>query len=153
MAAPIAYFISLETPGRSAAASGALAVVRRVAIIAVMRIVAVIHVAAEFIGTVKPWANADESASVKPFWTVVAIGCAAIRLGVIVTVRTRRFNSNTEADLSLSLGRTCRDEECGSSSKRKKHKLFHELSWQWLRPLSFSQHSESIWLFCLNLSY
>jgi hypothetical protein len=94
----------------------------------------------------KPRANADEPAAVKPLRAVVAIGRAAIGRGVIVTVGTSWFdsNSNAKADLSLRLWCTRRDEECGGSGERKKHILVHELSSQLLRLLSFSSIFMSI---------
>jgi hypothetical protein len=92
----------------------------------------------------KPRANANEPAPVKPFRTVVAIRRAAVWFGVIVSIGACRFNTNTEADLRLRAGCTRRDEECGGRGKRKKHILVHELSSQLLRFLSFSSIFMSI---------
>jgi hypothetical protein len=104
------------------------------------RIEAVIHMAIEVGWAMKPRANADEPATVKPFRTVVAIGSASIGRGIVVTIGTSWFdsNSNAKADLRLCLGRTCRDEECGGSGERKKHIPIHDFSSQLLKPLSFS---------------
>jgi hypothetical protein len=68
MALSIARLISLEVGKRMIAAGG------QRACIAVMRIEAVIHVTEEAMGTMEPWAGADEDAADEPVRPVIAIG-------------------------------------------------------------------------------
>jgi hypothetical protein len=130
MTASVALLISLEMLGRSASASGTLAIIWNAAIITTTRIKVIIHMTIEVSRTMKPGANTNEPAAMKPFRAVVAIGRASIGCGVIVTVRTSWLdsNSNAKADLRMCLWRTCRDEECGGCGERKKHILIHDLS-------------------------
>jgi hypothetical protein len=115
VATPIAHFISLEPPGSLAPFCASLAVVRSVATVAVLWIEAVIYMAVKVIGAMKPGANADECASMEPFWSVIAIRSTAIRSVVIVTIGTYRGDSDADADLSRCLGSTCRNQECSNS--------------------------------------
>jgi hypothetical protein len=128
MAASIALFVSLEVLRDSTSACGALAVFWHVAIVAMLRIEAIINMAAEFIGTVKPWADTNKGAAMKPLRTVVAIGGTAIRRVVIVTIGARRGDSNVDAQLGLCPGSACRNEDRSNSDQYKKRGLIHEFS-------------------------
>jgi hypothetical protein len=104
VAASIAHFVPFEvraihTLGRL----GFLAALRHRALVAVLRMVAVIDVALELISAMKPRAGANEDFSVKPFRTVVAGGGAVIRSDVIITIGAFRGYPDVEADLSLCL--------------------------------------------------
>ena len=68
MALSIARLISLEMGERMVVAGGQRADV------AVMGIEAVIHVTEEAMGTMEPWAGADEDAADEPVRPVIAIG-------------------------------------------------------------------------------
>ena len=60
----------------------------------------------EVIWAMKPWASANENSTRKPFRPVVAVGSAAIRRSVIVTVGAvgRRSNADADADLRPYFG-------------------------------------------------
>ena len=70
----------------------------------VVRMKAVVHVAGEVGWSVKPRASADEEAPRKPFRTIVTVGRAVIRCGVIVSIWAVRSDTNVHADLSLHFG-------------------------------------------------
>lgn len=88
----------------------------RWAIIAVLRMETVIHVAAEIVGAMKPRARANENFAVKPFRTVVAGRSTVVRSDVIVAVRTIGSRANDDADLSFCFGGGSRDTECSNSA-------------------------------------
>ena len=75
------------------------------ALITVLWMEAVIHVAVEPGGAVKPRACANKDATVKPFRTVVPRWGTRVRSHVIVSVGTFRRHSNFDADLSFCHGR------------------------------------------------
>lgn len=106
VAAPIAHFISLKVSGGHGLPCGPLAIVRETAIVAVLTIVPVGHMAIKIIRAIKPRDSADEDAPTEPFRAVVAVWGASIRTVVIVAVRTFRSDSdaNIETDLSRCLG-------------------------------------------------
>ena len=58
------------------------------AMIAVARIIVIVHIAVEAMRTAEPWASTDEDAAGKPLRSVVAIGSAIIGGVVIVAVGT-----------------------------------------------------------------
>jgi hypothetical protein len=75
-------------------------------VVTVMRIVTVIDVAVEAAGTVEPGASADEDPADEPIRPVVAIGSAAIRGVVEVSVGAHRGYPNVDRDLSWCRGQT-----------------------------------------------
>jgi hypothetical protein len=64
----------------------------------------------------KPWAGANKAVPVKPLWTIVASGSAAIRSHVIITIGTVRGYSDVDADLSLCFGGGSGEAESSNSS-------------------------------------
>jgi len=86
------------------------------AVIAMLRMETVIYVASEVVSAVKPWANANEDATGKPFRAVVAVGGAVVRSNVVVTVGTFRRNSNVDGYLSLCFGSSCHEADRSNSS-------------------------------------
>jgi hypothetical protein len=117
VAAPIAHFISLKV-GDSVHAFrrlGSLTTLRRGAFIAVFGMISIIYVALELFRAMKPGARANEGSARKPLGTVVAVGSAAVRRGVIVSVGTFRGYSDVDPDLSFCSGGVSRDAEGGNS--------------------------------------
>jgi hypothetical protein len=92
---------------------------------------AVIYMAREFLGAMKPRSSADEDASVKPFRAVVACGSTVIRSDVIVTIRAVRGNADLDADLRLCVGRGSREADGTNGAQKYKCKYAHKL----LHPL------------------
>jgi hypothetical protein len=76
----------------------------------------VVYVAVELIGAVKPWADANEHASGKPFRTVVAIRGACIRGNVVITVGAVGSYSDADFDLRLCFGRRSREPDYHNGS-------------------------------------
>src|ERR1700733_7005911 len=72
------------------------------AVIPVVRIVAVVHVAVKAARTVKPGAGPDEDPSYPPVGPVVAVGSAVVRSIVKISVGADRRHSNIDADVNLS---------------------------------------------------
>src|SRR5580700_8746628 len=66
--------------------------------ITVMRIVAIVYVAIETVGSVEPGSSTDKDAAVEPSRSVVAIGRAVIRRIVEIAVRTVRLRTNVDTD-------------------------------------------------------
>jgi hypothetical protein len=117
MAAPITYFIPFEMGHVLGMRCGLVfvATLWRRASIAVFRVIIVIYVATEVIAAMKPWTGTDEDTTGKPFRTVVAGGSAAIRRGVIVSVRTFGGDSNVNADPSLCIRSGYHEANCGNA--------------------------------------
>jgi hypothetical protein len=80
----------------------------------------IIYVTLEFVRALKPRAGTNEDTPGKPFWTVVARGSTAVRSGVIVTIRTFRSYSDSDADLSLSFGGSRHEADSSNSRYREK---------------------------------
>jgi hypothetical protein len=74
-------------------------------VIAIARIIGVIHVAVEVRGTVEPTTGTDEDAAVEPLRTVVTIGSAVIWGIVIVAIRAGRGSTDVDTNRYLSLCR------------------------------------------------
>jgi hypothetical protein len=100
VAAAVAHFITFEVRNLIDAPVrlGFLAALRSGAAVAVVRMVTVVYVALKIFRAVKPRARADKGAAGKPFRTVIAVGSAAIRSGVVITVGTFRSDSDFEPD-------------------------------------------------------
>jgi len=117
VAASIAHFVPFETPGidalfryRFLTSSG------HWAFITVLRMETVIYIAMELGSAMKPWADTNEDAATKPFWTVVARRGTRIRRNVIVTIGTLRCDPDFDADLSLCIGGGSREADCSNRS-------------------------------------
>jgi hypothetical protein len=111
MAASVTHFVAFEVGGIDTLGRFRfLADFRHGSLIAVLRMETIIHVAPEVGRAVKPWADANEDAVVKPFRTVVAGGSTGVGSNVIVTVRT--FGGYSDVDGNLSLGQA----SCGGGS-------------------------------------
>ena len=115
VATSIPFFVSIEvrfidTLGRV----GFLTTVRHRPLVTMLRMVGVIHLAAESAGTMKPGACADEGIPVKPFGAIVARGSAALGSGVVVTVRTLGGQGDIAADLSVRCGHGCQERASGN---------------------------------------
>lgn len=97
-----------------------LAFIRKRSLIPMSGVVAVIDVAGEASGTVKPGAGSDEYASYEPIGTIVPIGGTVIRGIVKVTVGADRRDSdiNTDRNLSPRCGH-CARQQNGQSSQSK----------------------------------
>jgi hypothetical protein len=100
----IAHFVAFEVGNvidgvnRSFAAGGPWTVR------AGLNVETIIYVAVEAFGTVKPGANADENATSKPLWSVVAVGSALVRGIVIIAVRADGGGADINFDLGLRFG-------------------------------------------------
>jgi hypothetical protein len=103
VAAPVPHFIPFEVGNLidTLCGLGSLAALWSWAFVAMFGMITVIYVAAEVIRAMKPRASTNEDAAAKPFRAVVAVRSAAIGIGVIVSVRTIRGDSDGDADLSL----------------------------------------------------
>src|SRR5580658_10020077 len=96
MASSIARFVPAES------VEGVLATGWQGTAIAVMRIVAIVYVAIETVGSVEPGSGTDEDAAVESIRSVVAIGRAVIRRVVEIAIGTVRLGTNVDADADLS---------------------------------------------------
>jgi hypothetical protein len=76
-----------------------LAGMRVLAVISVVGVIVSIDGAVEVLGTVEPWAGADEDSAGKPLWAIVAVGRAVIWRNGIVAVRACRGDANSYSDL------------------------------------------------------
>jgi hypothetical protein len=101
--ASVAHFVAFEVVNliEMLVGIGSLATGWPGAGISVLGMEVVVYVAVETCGTVKPRASADEDATGKPLWAVVAIGGAVVGRGVIIAVRA--FGRDADVDLYLSL--------------------------------------------------
>jgi hypothetical protein len=114
VATPVAHFISFKICHfiNTLRRLGFLADLWRWALIAVIRMKAVIYVTPEIVRAVKPRASANEYTAGEPLRAVVAVGRAAIWCGVIVTIGTVRGDAD-DTDLSRCFGSG--DREANSS--------------------------------------
>jgi len=83
--------------------------------VAVIRMEMVVDVSAEVFVSLKPRADADEYAVVKPLRTIVAVGRTGVRGNVVLTIRAIGRYPDPDADLSL-----CRrhGSQAGSGNNR-----------------------------------
>ena len=123
VAAPITIFISFEVRDlvETIALRSFLAALRSCASIAVIGMITVVYVAAKVVRAMKPGAAADEYTARKPFWSVVSVGSAVIRSGVIVAVRAIGRSANLHGNLSRCFGSGC--HQAASSNSREQNKL------------------------------
>src|SRR5580692_6563332 len=89
---------------------------------------AVIYVALEVVGTMKPRACANKDATSKPFRAIVAIRGATIGSGVIVAIGTMRGGPDLDVNLGLYFGSGDRNADCPNRSKGKRCEYLHEFS-------------------------
>ena len=75
----------------------AISAAREISVIAVMRVKAIIHMAAPAATTVEPRACPDEDAVREPLWTVIAIGSAIVGGVIIIAVGADGRRSNVDA--------------------------------------------------------
>ena len=95
VAISVAGFISLEVGEWRGSASGQRAVV------SVVGVVAIIDVAVEAMGTVKPGAGSDEETTVEPIGAVVAVRSAIVGGIVEIAVGADRGGAKVDADRDL----------------------------------------------------
>src|ERR1700728_1827101 len=88
---------------------------RQWAVIAVIRVEAVVHVAVETFRPVKPRTSAHENASGKPFWPVVTGRSAIVGSDVVVTIGTLGCYSDVDADAHLRVDPWGEGREAASS--------------------------------------
>ena len=106
MTVTIPHFISFEVRDlvETAASLRMIAAGRVRAVITVIGVESVIHMAVEPFGAVKPWAHADEDAARKPVRAVIAVGSAIVRRRVVIAVGADRGYADFDSDLSLHFG-------------------------------------------------
>ena len=106
MATAVAHFVAFEVRRiHSPSWLRSFTTCRHGALVAVVRVKTVIHVADEIAPAMKPRASANEDAATKPFRPIVSSRGAGIRSDIIVTIGTLRSDSDFDADLSLRLGK------------------------------------------------
>jgi hypothetical protein len=135
VAVPVVHFISLELLRGSPLRCWLIANLGLWAVISVLRVKAVIHLALKVVGAMKPRTRANEGAGIKPLRTKVSVGSTVIRGVVIVTVGTIGGGSYIDGDLSRSLESAMCHGEYGNSGYREKLDPVHEFSSQSLGPL------------------
>ena len=114
IAVPVTRFVGLEM------IEGGRTPFRQRSVVAVTRVITVIHMTDPACRPVKPGACTNKHAAGKPIGAVVAVGSAVIRSVIKVTVRTDRRDSNIDGYL-----RRC--DRCAAqthSSKSRKSKNF-----------------------------
>lgn len=121
VAAAVARFIAFEVlrAFRVHVRAGFLVAAGRGALIAVVRIIMVIHGAMKIVRTVKPRASSDEDAPDEPFRTVIAVGSASVRRIVEIAVRTNGSRADTYGDLRLSFRSRKREADSSQSSQQE----------------------------------
>jgi hypothetical protein len=103
MAVSIAHFVAFEMLSVDMPV-GFFTHFRRRTLVAVVRMETVVYVAPESLGAMKPRADADEDAVVKPLGAIVAVRGTGIRSNVIVTVGAIRGNTDVDGDLGFCFG-------------------------------------------------
>jgi hypothetical protein len=127
----IAHFVSFEvslidTPRRV----GSFAAARHWTSVAVVWMEAIVYIAVEISGSMKPWANANEYTSSEPFRAVVARWGAVIRRHVVVAVGTNRCYADVDADAYLRIRswRGRRETACGNDQCQRKCGSMHKFT-------------------------
>ena len=100
VALAVAAFVGLECGVRSLG----WAMLRRVALVAVLGIVVVVHVAVEVGRAVKPFAGANEASAREPLRTIVAVRSAVVGSVVVVAVRAGGFSTDADINLCVRYG-------------------------------------------------
>ena len=96
---PVTRFISLEV------IKGGSSARRKRPVIAVTRIVPVVHVAHPSRRTVEPWSSTDEDSSHEPVGAVITVRRAVVRGVIEVTIRTNRRCADADRHLCRRNGR------------------------------------------------
>src|ERR1700739_2256836 len=91
--------VELVLPARMPASVGMFAARRKGTVVSKARIVVVIDVSVESLGSMEPWPGAKKHAACKPLGTVVAKRRAPVRRVIVVTVGANRGHSDADADL------------------------------------------------------
>jgi hypothetical protein len=113
VALPVTGFVAVEVIEPLFTASGERAV------ITVVRVETVVHVAIEPMWPMKPGAGSDEHATVEPIRPVISVRSAVVR--GVVKIAIRAYGSNPDADRDLrrrNLGRAQERHAYGRDSKR-----------------------------------
>ena len=69
--------------------------------------VAIVDVAMEVLRAAKPWTGTDKDAVGKPLGSVIAVGSATIRRGIVIAIGTSGGYTDANTDLGLRSGSTC----------------------------------------------
>lgn len=104
MAPAVALLVALEmlhVPCRVSVVR-VLAAARQMALVPVMRIEVVVHMAVEVPRPVEPWSRADKHAAIEPFRPVIAVWSAVVGRVIEVPVRAHRGRPDVDADADLS---------------------------------------------------
>jgi hypothetical protein len=103
VAAPIARFICLKVGNliKVPIGIGSVARVRSWPMVSVLGMEMVIHMTMEAFRSVEPWPGADENSAGKPFRAIVAIGGTCVWWNIVVSIRTRRRDTDVDAHLSF----------------------------------------------------
>ena len=118
VSATITDFIALEA--LEVGGMRGLAVGGHRAMVAMLRIKAIVYMAVEGGGTVEPRASTDEDTAVEPFRTVVTVGSAVVGSVIVIPVRAAGFRTDVDAYGDLGT-RDGRDAEKGDSNSRSKN--------------------------------
>jgi len=103
MATTVPLFVPSEG-GRRGGRSGMIARMRHSALVAMVRIKAIVHGAMKVGWTVEPGADPDEGTACEPLRPIVAVRGAGVRWIVKVAIGTNRGYTDIDADLRLNLG-------------------------------------------------
>src|ERR1700685_1631688 len=124
---PVMHFVALEVRNlvEVICRIGLVPFVWCGALIAMLWVEAVVYVAMEVVGTVKPRAGADEDAASKPLRAVIAIRGAGIWCVIVVAVWAIRRYANVDADLGCSLWRCRGETKCGNRCRNENAESFH----------------------------
>jgi hypothetical protein len=129
VAVAIAPLVSVEVLGGTMPpVMRPVAMMRIFTVVAVIRPVAVVDIAVEVFGAVKPWAGADKDAVGKPLRAVIAVGSATVRRGIVVTIRTSGRYTDANADLGLGWGSTCCNAETSDGGQSEKFHSTHKFT-------------------------
>jgi hypothetical protein len=112
VAASITHLVSVEV------IEGPLSTLRMWTNVAVMRIEAIINVAAEVVGAVEPRAGSDEHAAGEPLGTIVPIWGAVVWGEVVVAIRASRLYSDIDGNLGGCRARD--DQQSGNQGGKGK---------------------------------
>src|ERR1700756_2689645 len=119
VAAPITRLVSVEV------IKGLVSTVRMWTTVAVMWVEAVINVAVEVVGAVKPRASSDEHAAVEPLGPVVPVWSALVWGVIVVAIWASRFWSDIDRDLRRCRARNT-EQSRNQGTKGKKFPIAHE---------------------------
>jgi hypothetical protein len=102
VAVSVAYFVPFKVSNAvwAIASCGFFATIREGASVTALGVILIIHVATEMAIAMKPGTRASEYATNEPLRTVVTVGRARIRCVVIVPIRARWLDTDTDNYLS-----------------------------------------------------